>query len=159
MNDRIMCLPYNFCHYSAVYTAEGVSVILSLFCCSAETVYFGRNSLFWPKQLISAERDCFCQVSDPATLSYRPRFRFRFPSVVIEHWLSDKVKSNLTGHGPGARALLLGAQGLHNTACFKFFCIRTDGAQGNQVWSIDTWCFPIPKTRFSPYSNHVLILH
>ena len=43
VNDRIMCLPKNFCHYSAVYSAESVSVIWGPFCCSAETVFFCRS--------------------------------------------------------------------------------------------------------------------
>ena len=73
-----MCLPYNFCHYSAVYTAEGVSVILSLFCCSAETVYFGRNSLFRPKGIVSA-------------IAGQPAIQLHFPvihaSVSVSHQL------------------------------------------------------------------------
>ena len=49
VNDRIMCLPNNFCNYSAVYSAEGVSVIWVPFCCSAETVYFCRKYFYLPK--------------------------------------------------------------------------------------------------------------
>ena len=49
VNDRIMCLPKNFCHYSAVYSAESVSVIWGPFCCSAETVFFCRKYIYLPK--------------------------------------------------------------------------------------------------------------
>ena len=50
-----MFLPNNFCHYSAIYSAESVSVIWAPFFCNL----FCQNSLFLPKVLLSAKITLF----------------------------------------------------------------------------------------------------
>ena len=53
VNDRIMYLPNNFCHYSAEYSAETISVILIHFCISAETVVSAEILHICRKSLLS----------------------------------------------------------------------------------------------------------
>ena len=81
----------------------------------------------------SCWHDAFLAGAPAATAAGRRRPRRRRRSFLCGVWCSR------SGRGHGRRGLPFAVTRLRrHTARFKFFRIRTDGAQGNQVWSIDT---------------------